>query len=455
MNCRRLTFSVLLLSLTWGGAAGAQSGEVGKEFTVQESRLTALETNQAHASPDELLELALAYDERKQTAKAVEYYERAAARGIGVAELRLGWLHEIGAGVPQSYAQARQHYEKAVSLGVTEANLRLGLHYLEGWGVPRDVPTAVARMQVAADAGYQPAQRILSEMYFSGTGVAADLKQALVWAEKSAAQNDPNAQTMVGAIRQRAARLPGDIQAAREWYQLSAEQDYTAGMRSMATTFLKPAAKAEEVAIGLRWLELAIEGGDRTAGFYLAGMYLWHPRLRQDPAHVEKAEQLLKQAAKRGDLASAEVLESAGEQSLADAFRYVTSVPVEVRFIRRSIASAPTAKEIANGLVRPRPIKLVQPVYPAAMKLAAIEGTVEVQFVIDTTGRVRDVSVVSTTHPAFADHAIACISNWRFAPGTKDGRVVNVRALQKLEFSMAGQVDAVDVAKFRPKAATQ
>jgi TonB family protein len=131
------------------------------------------------------------------------------------------------------------------------------------------------------------------------------------------------------------------------------------------------------------------------------------------------------------------------------------SVPVEVRFIRRSIASAPTAEEIANRMVRPRPVKLAQPVYPAAMKLAKIEGTVAVQFVIDTTGRVRDVSVVSTTHPAFADQAIACISNWRFAPGTKDGRAVNVRAVQKLEFSMAGQVNAVDVAKFRKKAGAQ
>ncbi len=423
------------------------------KFLVTEERRMALERAPSGGTADDRLELALAYDERGDRARAVEQYQLAAAAGVGAAELRLGWLYETGAGVPQSYAEARLHYEKALVLGVPEANLRLGLHYLEGWGVARDVPAAVAHMQAAADAGYQPAQRVLSEMYFSGTGVAADLKLALAWAEKAATKRDPGAQTLAGAIRQKAARLPGDLQAAREWYQLSAEQDYADGMRAMSATFLKPSANAEEVAIGLHWLELAAEGGDPVAAFHLAGIYLWHPRLRQEADRLKKAEQLLKQAAATGELAAAEVLESAGEMALAEAFRYVMSVPMEERFVRRMAADAPTAWEIANHLVRPRPIKMVRPVYPAAMRLARTNGAVELEFVIDTTGRVRDVKAISATHPAFTDQAIACMANWRFVPGMKDNRVMNTRARQRIEFTMAQGMDAVDVAKFPPKLA--
>lgn len=455
MNRLRLLALCLLLLPGHGLFAQADAprgaGAV-KEFLVDDARLIALEATERAGSAEDQLELALAYDERGNKARAVELYQRAAAAGVGVAELRLGWLYESGSGVPQSYAEARLHYEKAVALGVPEANLRLGLHYLEGWGVTRDVPVAVARMQRAADAGYQPAQRILSEMYFSGTGVASDLKQALAWAEKAAARHNPEAQTLAGAIRQRASRLPGDLQAAREWYQLSAEQDYTAGMRAMAQTFLKPSSNAAETALGLQWLELAADGGDLTAAYYLAGMFLWHPRLRAEAGSLQKAEKLLKESAKGGYLASAEVLESADGQSLAEAFRYVMVVPIEQRHISRMVASAPTAEEVAKQLVRPRPIKMARPVYPAAMRLAKTEGDVLLEFVIDTTGRVRDLQVISTTHPAFKDQAIASMTNWRFLPGTKRGQMVNVRARQLVLFRMDLGVDALDVAKFRPKA---
>lgn len=451
-RCLSGLIAVLVLGLASSAVVPAARADDAVERVVDDARLAGLERMTGDRPADIVLELALAYDERGQSSKALEFYQQAAAQGVGAAELRLGWLHESGTGGKQSYTLARAHYERAVAGGVLEANLRLGLLYLEGWGVTRDVPAAVIHMQAAANAGYQPAQRILSEMYFSGTGVSTDLKQALLWAEKAASKKDPEAQTLAGVIRQKAARLPQDISAAREWYQLSAEQEYTKGMRAMASTFLKKGANPEDVDLGIHWMELASENGDSTAAFYLAGMHLWYPQLRGAVASQEKAKKLMELSSRSGRSAATEVLElEKGGQSLAEAFRFVMTVPSEDRYVQRQAARQPSESELAAHGIPPRAIKVVEPIYPAALKLTKIDGNVVVEFVVDMTGRVRTPRVVSSSHPAFADFALAAVVEWRFAPGYKNGQPVNTRVRAPLVFKIADKV-GVDAERARAAA---
>jgi TonB family protein len=405
------------------------------EHVVDDQRLSELEKETDHRPIDSLLEQALGYDERGRFSQAAELYRQLAAQNVGVAELRLGWLDESGAGGEQSYALARAHYERAAALGALEANLRLGLMSLEGWGTPKDPGAAVAYLQLAAQAGYQPAQAILSQMYFTGAGVSRDLREALKWAEKAADTRNPAAQTLTGSIRQAASRLPRDVESAREWYELSAEQQYAEGMRAMASTFLTAGASPDEVDQGVRWLEWATESGDGRAAFQLAGLYLWYPLLSQRPASEDKARKLFQRGAATGDLASAEVLELEKEgRSLAAAFKYVMTVSMEDRYVQRVAARELTLEEKATNSAFPRPIKLVRPVYPAALLLTRTKGQVMVEFDIDRTGRVRDAHAISFTHPGFADPAVAAIKTWRFTPGIRNGRIVIVRAKQAVEF---------------------
>jgi len=442
-------FLVLGLALFTGVAGPVAFAGEPVERAVDDARLAGLEKLAGDRPADILLELALAYDERGQAAKAMDFYRRAAAQDVGAADLRLGWFYESGAGGEQSYGQARAHYERAVAAGVPEANLRLGLLYLEGWGVTRDVAAAVTHLQAAANAGYQPAQKILSEMYFTGAGVTTDLARALYWAEKAATKQDPGAQTLAGAIRQKAARLPQDIRAAREWYQLSSEQEYTDGMRAMASTFLKKGASPEEINLGIHWMELASESGDATATFYLAGVYLWYPQFRGRPDNQEKARELLNKSSQGGELAASEVLELIKEGlTPADAYRYVRTEPMENRYVKRLAALQPSESEKAAHGYPPRPIKIVNPIYPAAMKLTRTDGKVVVEFIVDTTGRVREPRVVSSTHQAFSDLAVASVAAWRFLPGNKNGHPVNTRVQIPVMFQMEG-AGGLDAAKFR------
>jgi TonB family protein len=414
-------------------APGADLAEAPPPLIVSNQRLALLE-KEAAGSADLLLELALGYDERRD-ARSADAYRAAAAQGVGVAELRLGALYETGEGVPQSYDEAHAHYQRAVALGVQEANLRLGLLYLEGWGVQRDPQNAVVHIQRAAEAGYQPAQQVLSNMYFAGVGIAADPKKALEWAERAASDRGAEALLSVGSIHLKAVNVPEDLVRARDWFQLSAEQDYGRGMLAMASTFFRPGTSMENVQIGLRWLDLAAEGGNSAAAFHRAGFYLMDNRQPLTPEAEARARTLIEQAASTNEPAAIEVLELVKSgRSLADAFRFVVMVPYDDRYVQRFPAMGlPSPGEDRV----PRPLKTSRPVYPAALRLSRTEGEALVEFVVDSTGLVRNAHIVRSTHPGFAELSVAAVSTWRFEPGFKDGRPVNTRMRIPIRFQLS------------------
>ena len=84
----------------------------------------------------------------------------------------------------------------------------------------------------------------------------------------------------------------------------------------------------------------------------------------------------------------------------------------------------------------PQPVYRVAPVYPYEMKQAGVSGSVEVLFVCGADGRVKRVSIKSSTHREFEDSAIRAIRDWRFEPGMKDGKPVNVRMLIPFNFNV-------------------
>ena len=75
------------------------------------------------------------------------------------------------------------------------------------------------------------------------------------------------------------------------------------------------------------------------------------------------------------------------------------------------------------------------PTYPYDMRRAGINGTVVVEFIINTEGDVIQTQVVRSSHREFEMPALQAVQKWKFKPGRKGGRVVNVRASQLLEFN--------------------
>lgn len=80
----------------------------------------------------------------------------------------------------------------------------------------------------------------------------------------------------------------------------------------------------------------------------------------------------------------------------------------------------------------PRFMHKVNPVYPPALKAQGISGKVKLSVLIDATGKVRDIKIVSSSHPEFAQAAIEAIQNSSFTSADINGRPV--ATLYKIPF---------------------
>jgi protein TonB len=84
----------------------------------------------------------------------------------------------------------------------------------------------------------------------------------------------------------------------------------------------------------------------------------------------------------------------------------------------------------------PRAISQTQPIHPHVLRRAGIEGQVDLQFIVTSTGRVRSVSVLRGKEKEFVRAAIVAVRQWMFEPGMKDGKAVNVRMRVPIVFTL-------------------
>jgi TonB family protein len=99
--------------------------------------------------------------------------------------------------------------------------------------------------------------------------------------------------------------------------------------------------------------------------------------------------------------------------------------------------------QIVERLCRPRdldrPLEVVHAVKPwhpgRTMSPPQNDASVVLDFYVDETGRPRMPVVLSADHMNFAAAAVQALEQWRFAPPTRHGQPVAVRAQQRFVFS--------------------
>jgi periplasmic protein TonB len=81
----------------------------------------------------------------------------------------------------------------------------------------------------------------------------------------------------------------------------------------------------------------------------------------------------------------------------------------------------------------PRPIKITKPQYPQEAFVKKIEGTVEVEILIDASGNVARARVIQSI-PALDAAAVQTVYQWRFSPAIKNGHPVATIARAPVQF---------------------
>jgi periplasmic protein TonB len=86
----------------------------------------------------------------------------------------------------------------------------------------------------------------------------------------------------------------------------------------------------------------------------------------------------------------------------------------------------------------PRPTAQARPDYPPDLRRYGISGQVRVDFIVDTQGNVRNAYALDSTNPDFEDAAVRAVAKWKFKPGRKGDRAVNVHMQVPIVFSVNG-----------------
>jgi TonB family protein len=102
---------------------------------------------------------------------------------------------------------------------------------------------------------------------------------------------------------------------------------------------------------------------------------------------------------------------------------------------RQSDSPAREPIRVHGGLVPPKLVHGVEPVYPPEARAQSVEGTVEIVALIDTRGEVKDARVVKG-HPLLHAAALKAVRQWRYTPALMNGEPWPVELGMTLVFQL-------------------
>ncbi len=91
---------------------------------------------------------------------------------------------------------------------------------------------------------------------------------------------------------------------------------------------------------------------------------------------------------------------------------------------------------IESGVTAPKLVHKVEPEYTPEARAAECEGTVLLVAVVGTDGKVHDAKVARSVDEGLDQKAIEALQQWRFEPGRKNGRPVDVKARIEIKFRL-------------------
>lgn len=88
---------------------------------------------------------------------------------------------------------------------------------------------------------------------------------------------------------------------------------------------------------------------------------------------------------------------------------------------------------VGGRIRKPRAIVQTEPKYPVLARQARVQGDVLLDAILDTDGRIAEVSVVSG-HPLLIPAALECVKSWRFEPTYLNDEPVAVKMIITVSF---------------------
>jgi localization factor PodJL len=199
------------------GASSAGAAREGMDAMATSARFTRPTQDEADAEFEPAALFAEGTGVPQDPRLAFAWYERAAARGVALAQFRLALALERGIGVDVDRERAKVWYGRAAEQGHVRAMHNLAV--LLAGGERADDAAAARWFRRAAERGLVDSQFNLAVLHESGRGVTKDLSQAYMWFALAAKSGDTAAVRRLQhvAAQLQAAELAAAEQSAAAW----------------------------------------------------------------------------------------------------------------------------------------------------------------------------------------------------------------------------------------------
>ena len=331
----------------------------------------------------------LAHQSGFSNSQDIERLREAAVQGDACAQSILGLMYAMGEGVPENNREAGKWFRLAAKQGNAQAQFNLGLMYNKGIGVPESDVEASKWFQLAADQGYAEAQFNLGYMYANGEEVGRDYVKAYIWANLAAAQG-------------------GD--------KVVKPKEMGGGESIKFKDWLRKKMTAEQVAEAQK---LSLERFNRIESSAL-------DLLRRDCSSIQSDR--LPASPIPGGRVAWKVRQEAERVSEENDVTTTLPEPSGIHFVSTEVTP-------------PTVLSRVEPVYSKKARKAKLQGSVMLSVIVRKDGTLEVLKVVRELGLGLDENAIKALKRWRFRPGTKDGKPVDVALNIKVEFSLTTPVD--------------
>lgn len=92
--------------------------------------------------------------------------------------------------------------------------------------------------------------------------------------------------------------------------------------------------------------------------------------------------------------------------------------------------------KVGGDVQAPHVVSRVDPTYPEEARHEKIQGAVLLSVVVGTDGMAHEISVIRSLDPGLDRAAAEAVEQWHFAPGTRKGEAVPVKAMIEINFKL-------------------
>ncbi len=114
----------------------------------------------------------------------------------------------------------------------------------------------------------------------------------------------------------------------------------------------------------------------------------------------------------------------------------LSTIPIHMARGTGKVSSLGEIFKLSDLDRQPTTVYQPAPPYPFELKRTGVEGSVNVEFIVDARGEVVHARVLNSTHPGFEEAAVIGVMKWKFRPGMKAGRKVNSRMMVPIKFTI-------------------